>query len=784
MMRCRTLTSTLIVVLVTFAFAFAFCEPTQKLDVLLRPLLQTPRPEPARVESHLKAHGIAFSVEAAEPRVGVVLKSTDESRALALATEVRRLGGAVGSVFGSFVTARLSVCALSSLEGIDSLLYAEAARVLKRSLDKSIPASRGDLASWGVNLSRGYDGAGVVVGDVDSGIDWTHLDFRNHDGSTRLISLWDQTASGSPPPGFSYGAELTESDINAELAGEPSIWTPGLDEDGHGTHVMSIAAGGGRCGAGFSGVAPAASIVFTKVSFGYDFGTDRVLDGVNYIFQKAESLGLPAVLNLSLGYNTGSHDGTSLACQAIDALTGPGRIIVNSAGNSAYYEDSYGYRYYTHVGFEVTDDEQKFAAYVSYYSDEGVIEIWYEPPGNIEVALGAIDTWYGGDVEHGPFVGPGDSLTNESLMDVGSEIARYDIDATETSNPNNGARHIVVRIRPGFWSSLFYDWTVTVKGDCYFDAWPGEDGYLLFLDERPGVVAGDSRSSITYPSYAKQVISVGSYVTKNEWYDIYGQRRSDPGARMGAISDFSSRGPSRRPDLTGPKPEIVAPGQYVAGAFSAQTHAMGTYYYNLENVVHDYYYYIGAGTSMSSPHVAGAVGLLLQNNPDLTPDDVDQILAQSALADSFTGEVHNDIYGYGKLDIQGALKVIDPGGANTLGLDVQADYPIYGRGEVLEIYAQAASRGPGRSIDFGMAVLQPEGSLLFFPFWTTDYTMMNLYLPTDFLARDFLVLSGEVQPNSAPLSTGDSYVVYAGFADPSTGAILGDLSITTFEVDM
>ncbi|MBN2209637.1 MAG: S8 family serine peptidase [Candidatus Coatesbacteria bacterium] len=784
-MRSTVVVLALLVALITCASAVGFCESVQKLDVLLRPLLRTPTPEPARMQGLLKAHGIAFSMEAAELHVGLVLKATDESRASALAAEVQRLGGAVGSVFGSFVTARLPVSALASLERVDSLRFAEAARVLRPSLDRSVPASKGDLANWGVNLSHGYDGSGVVVGDVDSGIDWTHLDFRSADGGTRLISLWDQTLSGDPPAGFSYGTELTRDEINAELAaGDPPIWTPGLDEEGHGTHVMSIVASNGRCGAGFSGVAPAASIVFTKVSFSSDFGTDRVLDGVNYIFQKAESLGLPAVVNLSLGYNVGSHDGTSLACQAIDALTGPGKVIVNSAGNSAYYEDYNGDRYYTHVGFEATADEQKFGAYISYYSDEGVIEMWYEPPGSVEVAIGAIDTWYGGDVRHGQFVGPGDSLADESLTDDGSEIARYDIDATETSDPNNGARHVVIRIWPEYWSSLIYNWAVTVKGDCYFDAWAGEDGYALFVGEQSGIVGGDSRSSLTYPAYAKQVIAVGSYVTKNEWYDIYGQRRSDPSAAVGAISSFSSRGPSRRPDLTGPKPEIAAPGQYVAGAFSAQTRAMGEYYYYPAYVVHDYYYYISAGTSMSSPHVAGAVGLLLQCNPDLTPDDIEQILAQSARSDAFTGAVHNDTYGYGKLDVQAALRVVDPGGSNTLGLDVQANYPVYGRVGTLEIYAQAASVGPGTSINFGMAVLRPDGALLFFPFWSSDYTMMNLYLPADFYVRDLLVHSCPIQPGSAPLSTAGSYVVYAAFADPSTGAILGDLSIATFEVDM
>ncbi len=784
-MRSKALILILLGLLVTLALAPALASPSQKLDVLLHPLLQRPQPEPIQVESILRARGIAHSVTAAGPRIGLVLKATDDASASDLADRVISLGGSVGSRFGRFVTARVPVSALDSLAAVDSLSYAEAARVVKPSLKKSIPASKGDLANWGILLSRRYDGTGVVVGDVDTGIDWTHGDFRNDDGTTRLVSLWDQAEAGAPPAGFSYGTEFTQSEINAKLAGNPSIWDTGLDQEGHGTHVMSIAAGNGRCGAGVCGVAPRASIVFTKVSSGYDFGIDKMLDGVNYIFEKAESLGMPAVVNLSLGFNTGGHDGTSIACQAIDALTGPGRIIVNSAGNSAYYDDGYGNKYFEHVGFEANDQEQKFAAYIiSYYSDEGSIELWYEPPGDIEVAVGAIDIWYGGTVEHGQFVAPGDSVSGSVLMDAGSEIATYDIDATETSNPNNGARHVIITIRPDSWLSLFYEWTITVKGNCYFDAWAGEESYMLFLDEQIGVVGGDSRSSIAYPAYAKQVISVGSYVTRNEWYDVFGQQQYDSDAQLGAISYFSSQGPSRRPDLTGPKPEIAAPGQYIAAAFSAQTYAMGPSYYYPQYAVHDYYYYVNAGTSMSSPHVAGAVALLLQRSSGLTPDDVEQILAQSAATDSFTGEVHNDIYGYGKLDVQAALKVVDPGSANDLGLDVQADYPVYQRGDTLELFAQAAHVGPGLNVDFGVAIARPDGMLLFYPFWTSDYTMMNLYLPADFTARDFLLYTCNVQSGSTPISTGGNYIVFAAFADPKTGAFLGNLSASTFEIDI
>ncbi|MEO0140395.1 MAG: S8 family peptidase [candidate division WOR-3 bacterium] len=181
--------------------------------------------------------------------------------------------------------------------------------------------------------SKGFTGKGVVVGMVDSGLDWDHPDFWPSATDTRIMRMWDQTlipeGGEESPPDFGYGVEYDSLDV---VSGTPRT----IDEMGHGTHVMGIAAGDGSATNGlepagrYAGLAPDAYIISVKTTW---LDAD-VVDGVDYIFRRAESLGLPCVVNLSLGSHYGPHDGTGPFEAAIANLTGPGRIVVGAAGNS------------------------------------------------------------------------------------------------------------------------------------------------------------------------------------------------------------------------------------------------------------------------------------------------------------------------------------------------------------------------------------------------------------------------------------------------------------------
>lgn len=159
-------------------------------------------------------------------------------------------------------------------------------------------------------------GSGILVACVDSGIDYSHPDFRNTDGSTRIVSLWDQSIQGKPPEGYFLGTEYTEEQINEALA-QNSIAdryriVPSRDFSGHGTAVMGIAAGNGRESEGFlRGVADEASLVVIKLGNPLEDSfprTTELIQGIDYCIRLAIARNQPLALNLSFGNSYGSHE--------------------------------------------------------------------------------------------------------------------------------------------------------------------------------------------------------------------------------------------------------------------------------------------------------------------------------------------------------------------------------------------------------------------------------------------------------------------------------------------
>ncbi len=183
-------------------------------------------------------------------------------------------------------------------------------------------------------------GTGVIVGVLDDGIALDHPDFQISANNTRILFLWDQTVTGTPPPPYTYGNECTKAQIDTGLCTqtfEPSV--------GHGTHTIGIAAGDGSAGSGtYTGIAPEADIVYVKINGSIDDfvtvgGTSRLWDGINYIISKANVAGKPAAISLSYGYQGGPHDGFADTDWLIDQglnYSSVGRSIAISAGNNGW----------------------------------------------------------------------------------------------------------------------------------------------------------------------------------------------------------------------------------------------------------------------------------------------------------------------------------------------------------------------------------------------------------------------------------------------------------------
>lgn len=210
----------------------------------------------------------------------------------------------------------------------------------------------------------GLSGEGVLVGVIDSGIDYTHPDFRNEDGTTRIVSLWDQTIDGIPPAGFSAGAEYSREQIdNALRSPVPLEIIPSKDTVGHGTAVAGIAAGNGRSGSDDNvGVAPRSELIVVKIGTrGYrSFArTTELMRAVKYVIVKAASLQKPVAINISFGMNDGSHRGDSLFETYLSDM---GTVWKNSVVIPTGNEGAAGHHYASDIVSGQTKDIDFFTA--------------------------------------------------------------------------------------------------------------------------------------------------------------------------------------------------------------------------------------------------------------------------------------------------------------------------------------------------------------------------------------------------------------------------------------
>ncbi|MFB7512367.1 S8 family serine peptidase [Streptomyces sp. NPDC056144] len=471
------------------------------------------------------------------------------------------------------------------------------------------------LAKVGVPAFRARldrTGDGVLVGVVDTGIFVGHPAFAG-----RIDRVWDQTLPGGDGvPEGPYGAEFT-----GVAAGGPVL---SRDEEGHGTHVAGIAAG-------TEGVAPGARIVAVKT----DFQDAHIIDGVQYVFRLADELGMPAVVNLSLGGHSDAHDGTDVMSLAIEEESGPGKIVCCAAGNEG--EDD------IHARLSVTQ-----GATVSVPCHPGRID------GSPDIFW--LNGWYaGGDRLDVAVASPsGDTTDFQPVLTGGSPVRSYDLAdgvvqiVTPGPDPANGDHNFFVAVEPSAAAPApgAPKWRLVLRGadvggqSCRSDVW------MLGRQEAepPAQFSGPAVQDalkIGSPGAATSAITVAASTTRTQWQDIDGAQRLATWLVADDIAGFSSEGP-RRDGM--PKPDVTAPGAMIVSALSPD--AVGLRRAFLVDGLH----LALQGTSMACPFVAGLVALLLEGDPSAGPDKIRSFLTAAATVPGAAPGSFDPKWGHGLVD--------------------------------------------------------------------------------------------------------------------------------------
>ena len=601
-----------------------------------------------------KAKHLALQKGAGEPDVRVIITFDGRRETL------RDAGIHVVAVLGDLAVADVPLSRLEELSDLPGVIYVEASHPDRAYLDRSVPAIRADL----VQEDLGVTGRGVLIGIIDSGIDWRHEDFRRADGTTRIKAILDLSQ-----PGSVYGGTLyTEQDINDALQGIGSL--PQEDRSGHGTHVAGIAAGDGSEGPGygpFAGVAPEAELVIVKATReagGSEFETADQIVALSFIDSVATALGRPYVANLSFGGHYGAHDGTSPVERAIDRLVGhgiPGKAVVTVAGNDR--DENLHAR--TALSGSQTVAEITFAI-GSYTAQAGVdndkiqLDGWYDGEEKISVTITTPSGIKVGPIRYGDYI---DKKTEDGGVYVWNGLYESGGYLHPGVNTFNGDNELFIQISDdqSYRPPKEGTWTIRLAGTGgTIDIWKS---YATIPFE---FVQGASETGkVSIPGTAENSVTVAAFISKKSWEDFDGNHLTiDNRGRLqvGDMTDFSSPGPTRDDRI---KPDLAAPGQIIASSLSeaawpsepASIFVSSNAEFPNAFVMAGGRQGLSSGTSMAAPHVAGVIALLLERYPQATAVQLRDMLTQTAKTDRFVGEVPNPDWGWGKTDAFAAIQL-------------------------------------------------------------------------------------------------------------------------------
>lgn len=581
--------------------------------------------------------------------------------------ELSNLGITINSELDRIWTVDIPLESIRDIADLGGIEYLEIDTPVSTTLDSARTEIGVDKVHAGLGLSQAFKGEGIILGIIDSGFDFTHPSFMDQSGQVLRVSrVWDQAqVSGTPPTPFSYGSEYVGSD---DILAATHDTKAGVLS--HGSHVAGIAGGSGYGTAGlYSGIAPEAELVFVSVTG----GSSSIVDGINYIFSYAQSVGRPAVVNLSLGSHYGPHDGTSLLDQTFDQLVGPGKLIVGAAGNEGDDPIHFSHNFAGDTIRTVVEFEQNQGP-----DFETMVEIWGAPNSDFSVAVAVFDSTTGSFLEESQFFTASSSaLGSFNLYQDGDQTVDFHI-AANPSYPSNQKPNIQLELTHNCEEPVVI--IITAENNTVH-MWNTE-GTAFSNINRPAIFQqGNSDFTVgEVGGTSESVISVGAYTTKNRWDNFSGSTYLTS-STYGDIASFSSHGPTTDDRL---KPDIAAPGNVVASAVSSVDASLIDPR-TVAIVDNTWRYYVLQGTSMATPVVAGVVALMVQSNPGLTKSAIVDILQSTGRQDQFTGSISesgSNIWGHGKIDAYAAViqaaastPVEEPSAAVPADYSLDNNYP-------------------------------------------------------------------------------------------------------------
>ena len=483
-------------------------------------------------------------------------------------------------------------------------------------LESDISMEKSNIGRVQRNPYLALYGLGVIIGVIDTGIDYEHPAFRHNDGTTRILHIWDQNIQeGKAPEGFTFGSEYNSEQINIALqSSNPLTMVPSVDTNGHGTAIASIIAGKEKSGDSFSGIVPDSEIVVVKLKRAKKnlhniffiqedvecYQESDILLGLRYLLMVSKKLNRPLAICVALGTSQSGHDGRGATSTYLDYLSRTSRIgLAIPAGNEGNTQRHYFGRLNSTSGY------QEFELRVDEKDKLFWMEIWPDPIARLAIE---IITPTG---ESTKFIYPTRDGCVENKFIYSRSIVWVNNIVLEEETGN---QLILLRFSnpiQGIWRFQVEN----IEGEAFsFNVWL-PSGEIISKDTY--FLNPDPNTTITESGNATNLLTVTAYNQNTE-----------------SILLESSRGYTRSGVV---KPDIAAPG------------------YNLTCALPNNRYGTLTGTGATTAHTVGIIAMVLEwavvrgNYTSITGNNINTLIIRGARRKD-TLIYPNNIWGYGEID--------------------------------------------------------------------------------------------------------------------------------------